>query len=126
MKEKKWISTIALLMSGSLHLSRALNLEIGVECQKIFVIVIFFNCGRVLQFGAHSKYYKGALTQKRFVLLSNLIFVSAEKIKTNIQHWLDSSFTALSKWHEPDITEKYPHMRKLPSRENYDTLCAVW
>ena len=51
-------------MSGSCHLDRALNVEIGVECQ-IFVIVIFFNCGRVLQFGAHSRYYMGALTQKR-------------------------------------------------------------
>ena len=51
-------------MSGSCHLDRASNVEIGVECQ-IFVIVIFFNCDRVLQFGAHSRYYKGALTQKR-------------------------------------------------------------
>ena len=51
-------------MSCSCHLDRALNVEIGVECQ-VFVIVIFFNCGRVLHFGAHSRYYKGALTQKR-------------------------------------------------------------
>ena len=51
-------------MSGSCHLDRAVNVEISVECQ-IFVIVIFFNCSRVLQFGAHSRYYKGALTQKR-------------------------------------------------------------
>ena len=51
------------LMSGSCHLDRASNVKIGVECQ-IFVIVIFFNCGQVLQFGAHSRYYKGALTQK--------------------------------------------------------------
>ena len=43
---------------------RASNVQIGVGCQ-IFVIVIFFNCGRVLPFGAHSRYYKGALTQKR-------------------------------------------------------------
>ena len=42
-------------LSGSCHL------DIGVECQ-IFVIVIFFNCERVLQFGAHSRYHKGALT----------------------------------------------------------------
>ena len=52
------------LMSGSCHLDRALIVEIGVEYQ-IFVIVIFFNCGRVLQFGVHSRYYKGALIQKR-------------------------------------------------------------
>ena len=55
-------------MSGSRHLDRASNVEIGVECQ-IFVIVIFFSCGRVLQFGAHSRYYKGALTQKRSCLV---------------------------------------------------------
>ena len=51
-------------MCGSCHLDRASNVEIGVECQ-IFVIVIFFNCGQVLQFVAHSRYDKGALTQKR-------------------------------------------------------------
>ena len=72
-------------MSGSCHLDRVWNVEIWVECQ-IFVIVIFFNCGWVLKFGAHSRYYKGALIQRDhfqwFVLLSNLIFMSAEKIKT--------------------------------------------
>ena len=51
-------------MSGSCHLDRPSNVEIGAESQ-IFVIVIFFNCSRVLQFGAHSRYYNGALTQKR-------------------------------------------------------------
>ena len=51
-------------MSGSCHLDRASNVEIEVECQ-IFVIVIFFNSGRVLQFEAHSRYYKGALTKRR-------------------------------------------------------------
>ena len=55
-------------MSGSCHLDKALNVEIGVEC-GIFVIVIFFNCDRVLQFGAHSRYYKGALTHKRSFLV---------------------------------------------------------
>ena len=39
-------------MSGSCHLDRASNVKIGVECQ-IFVRFIFFNCGRVLQMGAH-------------------------------------------------------------------------
>ena len=51
-------------MSGSCHLDRVLNIEIGDEC-RIFVVVIFFNCNQVLQIGAHSRYYKGALTQKR-------------------------------------------------------------
>jgi len=55
-------------MFGSCHLDSASNVEIGVECQ-IFVIVIFFNRDRVLQFGAHSSYYKGALTQKRSFLV---------------------------------------------------------
>ena len=55
---------------------RASNVEIGVECQ-IFVIVIFFNCSRVLQFGAHSRYYKGAFTQKRSFLVNCTTFRSA-------------------------------------------------
>ena len=63
-------------MSGSCHLDRASNVEIGVEFQ-IFVIIIFFNCGRVLQFGAHSRYYKDALTQKRSFLVICTTFRSA-------------------------------------------------
>ena len=60
---------IYLLRSGSCHLENSLNVEIGVECQ-IFVILIFFNCSRVLQFGAHSRYYNGAfLTEKRLFLV---------------------------------------------------------
>ena len=51
-------------MTGTSHLDRASNVEIDIECQT-FVIVIFFNCVQELQFGAHSRYYKGALTQKR-------------------------------------------------------------
>ena len=47
-------------MSGSCHLDEVSNAEIGAECQ-IFVILIFFNCGRVLQIGAHSRYYKSTL-----------------------------------------------------------------
>ena len=45
------------VMSGSCHLDRASNVEIGVECQ-IFVIVIFLTAS---EFGAHSRYYMGAL-----------------------------------------------------------------
>jgi hypothetical protein len=56
------------IMSGSCHLDRASNVKIYVECQ-IFVIVIIFKRGKVLQFGAHSRYYKGALTQKRSFLV---------------------------------------------------------
>ena len=63
-------------MSGSCHLDRVPNVEIGVECQ-IIVIAIFFNCGRVLQFGAHSRYYKGALTKKRSFLVICTTFRSA-------------------------------------------------
>jgi hypothetical protein len=55
-------------MSGSYHLDRASNVEIGVECQT-FVIVVFSNCGQVLQLGAHSMYYKDALTQSRSLLM---------------------------------------------------------
>ena len=51
-------------MSDSCHLDRALNVEVGVQCQ-IFVIDILFKCNQVLQFVAHSRYYKGELTQKK-------------------------------------------------------------
>ena len=57
-------------MYGSCHLDRDSNFEIGIKYQ-IFVIVIFFNWGQVLIFGAHSRNYKGALTQKRsFIVIS--------------------------------------------------------
>ena len=51
-------------MFGSCHLHRASNVKIGRKCQ-IFVI----DCGQFLQFGADSRYYKGALTQKRAFLV---------------------------------------------------------
>ena len=93
------------LMSGSCHLDRASNAKIGVECQ-IFVIVIFFNYCRVLQFGAHSSYHKGALTQKRSFLVICTTFRSDFRVgwkKQNKHSTLNSSFDTLSKWHEPDI-----------------------
>ena len=92
-------------MSDSCHLDRASNVKIGVECQ-IFVNVIFFNCSRVLQFGAHSRYYKGALTQKRSFLVICTTFRSAFHVSWRNQNKLSTlnlSFNALSKWHEPDI-----------------------
>ena len=54
-------------MSGLYHLDRVSNVEIGVECQ-IFIFICF-NCDRVLKFGAHSRNYMGALTQKRSFLV---------------------------------------------------------
>ena len=87
-------------MSDSCHLDSASNVKIGVECQ-IFVIDIFFNCGRVLQFGAHSKYYKGALTQKRSFLALCTTFRSDFHFcweNQNKHSMLNSSFNALSKW----------------------------
>ena len=98
------------LMFGSCHLDRESNVKIGVECQ-IFVIVIFFNCSWVLQFGAHSGYYKGALTHKRSFLVNCTTFRSAfhhdVSWKNQNKHSrLNSSFDALSKWHEPDIMSK--------------------
>ena len=62
-------------MSDSCHLDRASNVEIDVECQT-FVIVTFFNCCQVLQFGAHSRYYEGALTQNRSFLVTCTTFRS--------------------------------------------------
>ena len=57
-------------MYGSCHFDRAYNVKIGVKCQ-IFVIVIFFNFGQVLQIGPHSRYHnsKGALSQKKSFLV---------------------------------------------------------
>ena len=92
-------------VSGLCHLDRALNVEIGVECQ-IFVTVIIFNCSRVLQFGAHSSYSKGALTQKRSSLMICTTFRSDFHVgwkNQNKHSTINSSFDALSKWHEPDI-----------------------
>ena len=62
-------------MSGSNHLDRASNVKIGVE-RQIFVVVIFFDCDRVLKLGAHSRYYKGVLTQKRSFLVPYTTFRS--------------------------------------------------
>ena len=33
-----------------------------------YLLLLFFNQGQVLKFGAPSKYYKGALTQKEIIL----------------------------------------------------------
>ena len=55
-------------MFGSCQMDWASNDKIGVECQ-IFVIVFLFNCDQVLDFGAHSRYYESALTQKRSFLV---------------------------------------------------------
>jgi hypothetical protein len=77
-----------------------------------FVIVMVFNHGRVLKFGASSRYYKGALSQgdnfERIGLLSDLILMSAEKkIKTNIQNsTLNLPFYILTKRHDPQISKK--------------------
>ena len=64
-------------MSSSCHLDGASNVKIGV---------IFFNCGQVLQFGAHSGYFKIEIIFSTLYYVLSLIFMSAEKIKTNIQH----------------------------------------
>ena len=70
----------------------------SIECQNWYWMsnicyCYFFNFGQVLKFGANSRYNKGALTQKRSFLVlyttfifDGEIFMSVEKIKTNIQH----------------------------------------
>ena len=92
-------------MSSSCHSDRASNVKIGVQCQ-IFVIVIFLNCNWVSLFGAHSRYYKGASTEKRSFLVICTTFRSAFHVgwkNQNKHSTLNSSFDAQSKWHEPDI-----------------------
>jgi len=75
MMQSFYVQGILAVMCGSCHLDRPLNVEIGVDCQ-IFVIVIFFNCVQVLQYGAHSRYYKDALTQKRSFLVICTTYIS--------------------------------------------------
>ena len=112
-------------------LDSASNVEIGVECQILF-IVIFFNCGQVLQFGAHSRYYKGALTQKRSFLVLCTSFRSDSHVgwkNQNKHSTLNPSFDALSKWHEPNINSHewqhkkcFYHNDLIPaSTVNFDT-----
>ena len=72
------------------------------------LIVIFFNCGQVLLFVAHSRHHKGALTQKRSFLVICTTIRSAFCVGLKIQNkhsTLNLSFNALSKWHEPDIND---------------------
>ena len=83
-------------MSGSCHLGRASNVEIDVECQ-IFVIVIFFNCHRVIEF-----------------------YVSWKN--QNKHSTLNLSLEALSKWHELDSKVRYYQPQDL----NTMTLPAGW
>ena len=95
-------------MSISCHLGRVSNVKIGVECH-ICVIDISFNCGQFLQFVAHSRYYKNALTQKRYFLVICTTFRSNFCVSWKNQNkhsTLNSSFNALSKWHDPHIKKQ--------------------
>ena len=101
------ISKVNFLMSGSCHLNRALNVKIGFQWQ-IFVIV-FFYCSRALQFWAHLRHCKGALTQKKWFVEICTTFRSAFRVgwkNQNKHSTLNLSFNALSKWHDPDISRK--------------------
>ena len=98
-------------MSGSCNFDRASNDKFSVEFW-IFVIVIVANHDRVLKFEAPSKYYKGALTQKRSFRVNWTFFrsdfnVGWKRIKTNIQNsTLNLSFHALLKWHDLHTKQK--------------------
>jgi len=114
-------------MSGSCHLDRASNVEFGDKCQ-IFVIVIFLNCVWVLQFGAHSRHYKGALTQKRSFLVICTTFRSDFCVgwkNQNKHSTLDSSFKALSKWHEPDLNNGASLPGLTPFLKNTKRFCTL-
>ena len=105
-------------MSGSCYLDNASNVEIGVECQT-FVIVIFFNCGQFLQFGAHSRYYKVALTQKRsFLVVCTMYFqiILSCRLKTSRE-----TFNAkVIIWHPGEMTWMADHHQKLSTfRQNF-------
>ena len=53
-KDKRWDRTCG---------KRGTNQKVGPYMWEN--VPPFFNCGQVLKFGAPSRYYKGALTQKR-------------------------------------------------------------
>ena len=80
----------------------------SIECwnwcwMSIFVIVIFFNYNQVLQFGAYSRYYKGASTQKRSYLVVCTTFRSVFHVDWKDQNKhskLNSTINTLAKWHE--------------------------
>ena len=86
------------------------NLVLNFE---YLLLLCFFKHSWVLQFGAPSRYYKCALTQKRWFWLNWTFFrsnfnVSWTKIKTNIQYLtLKSSFDALSNWNDPHLNPKF-------------------
>ena len=62
---------------------------ISIGCQmtnlvsnfEYLLLLCFFNGGQVLKFGAPSKYYKGVLTKKRWLILNelDLVLMSGEK-----------------------------------------------
>jgi hypothetical protein len=69
-------------VSGSCHFDRLSNVEIGVECQ---IFIIFFSTGTEFYNLGHIQGFI-KVTQKRSFLVIRSDFMSAEKIKTNIQH----------------------------------------
>ena len=89
--------------------------------------VIFFNYGQVLQFGAHSRYYKRSCDLCYF---QTWFSYWLKKIKTNIQHkihhltfrpdfrigWKKSKQifnTKFINWHEPDINVDFWYIRDI-------------
>ena len=81
----------------------------GVECQ-IFVIVIFFlTVAEFYNLGYIKGIYKCALTQTRSFLVICNTFRSDFHVSWKNQNkhsTLNSSFNALSKWHDPHIKKQ--------------------
>jgi hypothetical protein len=67
------------LVCGSCHLDRALNVEIGVEYRKIFVVVFSSFCCE-MYFGAPSRYRKGWVISIKLIIL---LFDPAKNKKVN-------------------------------------------
>ena len=78
------------------------NVKIGLECQ-IFLIVISFNCGRVLKFGAQTRSFLVICTT-----FMSEFFVGWKN--QNEYSTLNLSFDTLFKWHEPDIRQTSIHV----------------
>ena len=91
---------------------------VGSHIQCWMFVLIFLEdiieIGVVIQFGAHSRYYKGALHNSKEIIFSDLYYCQTQfscwlkKIKTNIQYLtLNFSLDSLSKCHDLHIITRY-------------------
>ena len=91
-------------------------LKLVVNVKYLLSNVIFFNCDQILEFKAHSRYHKGALTQKE-TIFSDLYYISIwfswplkrskQTFNTKFVIWRPVHMTGT--WHQ-SLT-KHPHLQ---------------